>query len=100
MPIFKPVLQHLFLIFVCSISILGCSKELGGKVKQAALIPPAAFSFKQHEIVTGSAKHQTVLTGFLMGGTIAELAMVDIDENNTRQTAYLCIQRRNLGTEP
>ena len=84
MPIFKSVLLHLFPIFVCSISILGCSKKLGGEVKQTAPIPPAVFSFKQHEIVTGSAKHQTVLTGFLMGGTIAELAMVDIDENNTR----------------
>ena len=75
MPIFKSVLLHLFPIFVFSISILGCSKKLGGEVKQTVPIPPAAFSFKQHEIVTGSAKHQTVLTGFLMGGTIAELAM-------------------------
>ena len=48
---------------------------------------PAAreFTFEQYEIVTGVAKHQTVLTGFLLGGTIAELVVVSIDDNDDRR---------------
>ena len=49
--------------------------------------PPAAaeFTFEQYEVVTGSAKRQTVLTGFLLGGAFAELAVVNIDENDDRR---------------
>jgi hypothetical protein len=43
------------------------------------------FDFKQYEIVTGPAERQTVLTGFLGGGAIADLAVVDIDENEGRR---------------
>ena len=39
----------------------------------------AEFTFEQCEVVTGSAKRQTVLTGFLFGGTVAELAVVTIE---------------------
>ena len=42
------------------------------------------FTFDQYEVVTGSAKRQTVLTGFLLGGSIAELAVVNIDDNDDR----------------
>ncbi len=42
----------------------------------------AGFTFEQYEVVTGSAKRQTVLTGFLLGGAVAELAVLDIDEND------------------
>lgn len=45
----------------------------------------AAFTFEQYEVVTGSAKRQTVLTGFLLGGAIAELAVVNIDEKDDRR---------------
>ena len=49
--------------------------------------PPAAaeFTFEQHEVVIGSAKRQTVLTGFLLGGAVAELAVVHIDEDDDRR---------------
>ncbi len=43
------------------------------------------FAFDQYEIVTGAAKRQTVLTGFLLGGAIADLAVVNIDENDDRR---------------
>ena len=43
------------------------------------------FTFEQYEVVTGVAKHQTVLTGFLLGGTIAELVVVSIDDNDDRR---------------
>ena len=45
----------------------------------------AEFTFDQYEIVTGVAKRQTVLTGFLLGGVIAEVAVVYIDENDNRR---------------
>ncbi len=41
----------------------------------------AQFTFEQYEVVTGATKRQTVLTGYLLGGAIAELAIVNIDEN-------------------
>ena len=40
------------------------------------------FTFDQYEVITGITKRQTVLTGFLLGGPIAELAVVHIDEND------------------
>ena len=45
----------------------------------------AEFAFTQYEVVTGSAKRQTVLTGFLLGGASAELAVVDIDDGDERR---------------
>lgn len=43
--------------------------------------------FKQYEVITGSTKSQTVLTGFLLGGAIAELVVLNIDENNDRHVS-------------
>ena len=47
-------------------------------------IPTAEFTFDQYEIVTSSVKRQTVLTGFFLGGAIADLAVVNIDESKDR----------------
>jgi hypothetical protein len=41
--------------------------------------------FEQHEVVTGTAERQTVLTGSLLGDAVAELAVVEIDENDDRR---------------
>ena len=50
------------------------------------MTPAAAeFNFEQYEVVIGSAKRPTVLTGFLFGGAVAELAVVNIDENGDRR---------------
>ena len=50
------------------------------------MMPAAAeFTFEQYEVVIGSAERQTVLTGFLLGGVMAELAVVNIDENDDRR---------------
>ena len=35
--------------------------------------------FEQYEVVTSVAERQTVLTGFLLGGAMAELAVVQLD---------------------
>ncbi len=40
------------------------------------------FAFEKYEVVTAVAKRQTVLTGFLLGGAVAELA---VDENDERR---------------
>ncbi len=45
----------------------------------------AEFTFDEYEVVTGVAERQTVLTGFLLGGAVAELAVVHVDENDDRR---------------
>ena len=76
--------RSLFSITVFSVFLLGCS-VLPNTAVDSLASAPTEFTFEQHEVVTGSAKHQTVLTGFLLGGPIAELAVVHIDEDNNRR---------------
>ena len=57
--------------------------EAGGE--EAGQEGKSRFTFEQYEVVSGSAKRQTVLTGFLLGGAVAELAVVNIDENDDRR---------------
>ena len=71
-------------ILVFGIFLLGCS-GLPGEVVNPMTPGPVEFTFDQYEVVTGVAKHQAVLTGFLLGGTVAELAVVNIDENDDRR---------------
>jgi len=42
------------------------------------------FAFKQSEVETGIAKHQTVLTGALLDSGRTELVVVNLDENGNR----------------
>lgn len=37
--------------------------------------------FEHYQVVTGMAKHQTVLPGFFLGGDTAEIAVVHIDQD-------------------
>ncbi len=67
------------------VSILIVGVFLSGCMTRAATPAAAQFTFEQYEVVTEVAKRQTVLTGFLLGGTIAELAMASIDENGDRR---------------
>ena len=71
--------RSLFSILAFGVFLLGCSDLFGEEVEQTT--PAAEFTFERYEVVTGSAKRQTVLTGFLLEGPIAELAVVHIDEN-------------------
>ncbi len=68
---------------VLSLLLFGCS---GLFRKDAAPIQHTAaeFTFRQHEVVTGTAKHQTVLVGFFLDGDFAELAVVNIEKNKNR----------------
>ena len=45
----------------------------------------AQVTFEQYEAVTGTAKRQTVLTGFLLGGAVADLAVVHLAEDDDRR---------------
>ena len=76
--------QNLFLIPVFGLCLLSCSGRSNEVAAPTMLPVPTEFAFKQSEVETGTAKHQTVLTGFFLGGPIAEVAVVDIKENDDR----------------
>ncbi len=64
------------------------ARGLGLAVVWAALAgaPAAAqVAFEQYELVTGAAGRQTVLTGFLLDGAMAELAVVHVDAAGDRR---------------
>ena len=84
----------LFAILILSVLLSGCSGLLGKKVAPIASVDDA-LTFEEHEIVTGPAKHQTVLTGFFLGGDLAELAVVNSDGKGNR---YLRIYAFDEGT--
>ena len=71
-------------ILVIGVFLLGCS-GLPGEAVDPMMPGTAEFTFDQYEVVTGAAKHQIVLTGFLLDDTIAELVVVSIDEENDRR---------------
>ena len=56
---------------------------LAGRVTSAAA-QLSSDLFEQYEVVIGAAERQTVLTGFLLGGPVADLVVVNIDENDDR----------------
>ena len=71
-------LQTPFLILVFGILLSGCS-DLSGEAVELMTPPTAEFTFDRYEVVIGPAKRQTVLTGFLLEGPIAELAIDSFD---------------------
>ncbi len=76
-------LSRLF-VLVFGVFLSGCS-GLFGQEADPMSTAPTEFTFKQYEVVTGTAKHQTVLAGFLLGDATAELVVVNIDEENDRR---------------
>ena len=62
---------------------------LYGCVGPAATLPGAQqaepFTFERYEVVTGAGERQTVLTGLLLGGASAELAVLHIDDSDERR---------------
>ena len=73
-----------FFMLVFGVFQLGCSNLLGKGADPILPVPPE-FTFEQYEVVTGASKHQTVLTGFLLGDATAELIVVNIDEEGSRR---------------
>ena len=76
--------QSLFFILVLGVGLSSCSGR-SNKGGTPTMMPASTeFTFGQHEVVTGTAKHQTVLTGFFLDGDFAELAVVSIEKNKNR----------------
>ena len=67
--------------FVLAVLLTGYTAPAGTWVGQSAA---AEFSFERFEVVTGPAERQTVLTGFLLGGPVAELAVLTVDDSGDR----------------
>jgi hypothetical protein len=59
----------------------GCSQPA---IVRAELEARDGFDFEAHELVTGRAERPSVLTGFLLGGPIAELAVVQVGARRER----------------
>ena len=72
----------LFHILMFGVFLSSCSVE--SEVLTAEMPTSTEFTFDRYEIVTGITKRQSVLTGFLLGGPIAELAVVNVNEGNDR----------------
>ncbi len=73
-----------FFMLVFGFFLSGCS-VLSGEEVDPILTASTEFTFGQYEVFTGTAKHQTILTGFLFGNATAELVVVNIDEKDERR---------------
>ena len=63
------------------------SAQIALQTAQTAQTAPQsvpAFTFEKQEVDIGPASRQTVLTGFLLGGDVADLAVVNVDERGGR----------------
>ena len=76
------MLVRILILITCTIGLAGSILAISGTPTAAHVTDDL---FEQYEVVTGAAKRQTVLTGFLLAGARAELAVVNIDENDDRR---------------
>lgn len=60
-----------------------------------AAAQPAGYAFDRYEIDIGPAVRQTVLTGFLYGGEVADLAVVKIEEDGRRRLRIYAFEGRS-----
>ncbi len=67
-------------ILMFGVFLSSCSVE--SEVLTPEMPASMEFTFDRYEIVTGITERQSVLTGFLFGGPIAELAVVHINAND------------------
>ena len=81
---FSVARRNLFFILFFGVCLSSCSGRSNEGVAPAIMPASTEFTFGQHEVVTGTAKHQTVLTGFFLGSDFAELAAVSIKKNKNR----------------
>ena len=66
---------------VPAVLLWGFTTQAGTWVGQSVA---AEIRFERFEVVTGPAERQTVLTGFLLGGPVAELAVFTVDDSGDR----------------
>ena len=81
---FSVARRNLFFILFFGVCLSSCSGRSNEGTAPTTMPASTEFTFKQYKVETGIAKHQTVLTGFLLGGDCAELAVVNIDANGNR----------------
>jgi hypothetical protein len=70
----RPIFAAFLIVFAAAI----------GPGVQAPASAASTVSFKQYDVIIGPAKRQTVLTGFLLGGAVADLAVLRIGEEKGR----------------
>ncbi|MCY3554100.1 MAG: VCBS repeat-containing protein [Gemmatimonadetes bacterium] len=61
---------------------------------------PAGYAFDRHEIDIGPAVRQTVLTGYLLGGEVADLAVIKVEENGSRRLRIYAYEAEPNEGEP
>ena len=69
--------------------VLVSAVVLCGTLEPAA----AQVAFERHDVVTGTAPRQTVLTGFLLGGPVADLVALSVDESGGRRVQLFAFDR-------
>ena len=72
--------RNLFLTLILSV-FLSNSSAFPNEGANPMMPTHTEFSFDAYKVGTGVAKSQTILTGFLLGGALADLVVVSIDEN-------------------
>ena len=92
MHIFRSFSLGLLCIYVFCVFLLACSRTLEKNVQP---LPPHPYSFERYEILTGSAKHQTILIGHLLGSEMSDIAVVNIDDDNTRHLSIYSFNKEN-----
>lgn len=55
------------------------------------------LTFAEYEIVTGSSVRQTVLTGFFLGKTMADLCVIDVDNDRALHLQLFAFDGKNWG---
>ena len=87
--------RSLFFMLVFGVFLSSCSGRSNEQVVPTMMSAPTELTFEQYKVETDTAKHQTVLTGFILGNDFAEIAVVNVDENDDR---HLRIYTFNDGT--
>ncbi len=72
-----------FSILLSGVLLIGVVNE--SSPADSASPDAAEFNFDSHEVELGLAKHQTIVTGFILGRAVADLVVVSVNENDDRQ---------------
>lgn len=81
---------RLLLLALPLVALQGCGRTINDASGRPVTFhqpppPQPQVAFDRYEVVTDSTECQTVLTGFLLGGPVAELAVVGVDEHDSRR---------------
>ena len=82
----KKLGSHSVPVRALATAFVGCALGLAVSTRANSAAPQAAQEvFESHEVVLGATERQTVVTGSLLGGTMADLAVAYVDENGGRR---------------